>query len=124
MGGFPLGSVHVVSWPMGFEMLMGLGMVGHVHDRLDCSFNVVLLYVLPLHVSACQKKGLWRTIAKEVRSLGVYGRRSTPGRKQWEDQRRWAQKTEEAQLGMASQRGRGARRTLTPNGPHTGSGLP
>ncbi|KAJ1201217.1 hypothetical protein NDU88_005031 [Pleurodeles waltl] len=35
-------------------------------------------------------------------------------RKRWEDIRRWRKKTAEAQLGMASQRGRGARRTMTP----------
>ncbi|KAJ1215210.1 hypothetical protein NDU88_002819 [Pleurodeles waltl] len=51
---------------------------------------------------------------KEVWTLGVCGRRSTHCRKQWEDLRPWAQKTAEAQLGMASQRERGARRTLTP----------
>ncbi|KAJ1139118.1 hypothetical protein NDU88_005495 [Pleurodeles waltl] len=62
-------------------------------------------------VSAHQKKGIWRAIAKDVRTLG-------------EDLRRWTLKTAEAQLGMASQRGRGARRTLTPpDVPHTGSGL-
>ncbi|KAJ1139938.1 hypothetical protein NDU88_006300 [Pleurodeles waltl] len=37
-----------------------------------------------------------------------------PLRKRWEDLRRWSKKTAEAQLGMASQRGRGARRTMTP----------
>ncbi|KAJ1179388.1 hypothetical protein NDU88_004622 [Pleurodeles waltl] len=46
-----------------------------------------------------------------MRTLGVYGRRSTHCRKWWDDLRR---KMAEAQLGMASQRGRGARRTLTP----------
>ncbi|KAJ1094124.1 hypothetical protein NDU88_007208 [Pleurodeles waltl] len=35
-------------------------------------------------------------------------------RKRWEDIRRCSKKTAEAQLGMASQRGRGARRTMTP----------
>ncbi|KAJ1104012.1 hypothetical protein NDU88_001427 [Pleurodeles waltl] len=61
-------------------------------------------------VSAYQKKGIWRAIAKDVRTLGVYDRQSTHSHKQWEDLRRWARKTAEAQLGMASQRGRGARR--------------
>ncbi|KAJ1130753.1 hypothetical protein NDU88_009101 [Pleurodeles waltl] len=37
-----------------------------------------------------------------------------PLRKRWEDIRRWSKKTAEAQLGMASQCGRGARRTMTP----------
>ncbi|KAJ1130714.1 hypothetical protein NDU88_009064 [Pleurodeles waltl] len=41
-------------------------------------------------------------------------RRGTHCRKRWEDIRRWSKKTAEAQLGMASQRGRGARRTMTP----------
>ncbi|KAJ1192562.1 hypothetical protein NDU88_001869 [Pleurodeles waltl] len=49
-----------------------------------------------------------------MRTLGVYGRRSTHCQKRWEDQRRWARKTTEAQLGMASQQGRGTHRTLTP----------
>ncbi|KAJ1184856.1 hypothetical protein NDU88_001653 [Pleurodeles waltl] len=61
-----------------------------------------------------QKKGIWRAIAKEVWTLGVYGRQSKHCQKRWEDLRRWARKTAEAQLGMASQRGRSARRTLTP----------
>ncbi|KAJ1095482.1 hypothetical protein NDU88_000645 [Pleurodeles waltl] len=65
-------------------------------------------------VSAHQKKDVWRAIANDVRTLGVYGRQSTHFRKWWEDLRRWARKTAEAQLGMSSQRGRGARRTLTP----------
>ncbi|KAJ1170953.1 hypothetical protein NDU88_002824, partial [Pleurodeles waltl] len=34
--------------------------------------------------------------------------------KRWEDLCRWSKKTAEAQLGLASQRGRGARRTMTP----------
>ncbi|KAJ1106924.1 hypothetical protein NDU88_004322 [Pleurodeles waltl] len=41
------------------------------------------------------------------------GRESTHCRKRWEDLRRWAQKTAEAQLGMATQQGSGARRDLT-----------
>ncbi|KAJ1081848.1 hypothetical protein NDU88_002021 [Pleurodeles waltl] len=65
-------------------------------------------------VSAHQKKGIWRAIAKDVRTLGVYHRRSTHCLKRWEDLRHWSKKTAEAQLGMASQRGRGARRTMTP----------
>ncbi|KAJ1151730.1 hypothetical protein NDU88_004510 [Pleurodeles waltl] len=62
-------------------------------------------------VSAHQKKGIWRAIAKDILTLGVYGRQSTHCRKRREDLRRWAQKMAEAQLGMAFQRGRGARRT-------------
>ncbi|KAJ1216626.1 hypothetical protein NDU88_004227 [Pleurodeles waltl] len=74
-----------------------------------------LLYGPPdKQVSAHQKKDIWRAIAKDVRTLGVYHRRSTHCRKRWEDIRRWSKKTAEAQLGMASQRGRGARRTMTP----------
>ncbi|KAJ1125563.1 hypothetical protein NDU88_003991 [Pleurodeles waltl] len=70
-------------------------------------------------VRALQKKGIWRVIAKDVRTLGVYGRH-----KWWDDLKHWARKKAEAQLGMASQRGRGARPTLTPpDGPHTGGGL-
>ncbi|KAJ1202522.1 hypothetical protein NDU88_006321 [Pleurodeles waltl] len=65
-------------------------------------------------VSAHQKKDIWRAIAKEVRTLGVYHRRSTHCQKRWEDIRRWSKKTAEAQLEMDSQRGRGARRTMTP----------
>ncbi|KAJ1150070.1 hypothetical protein NDU88_002868 [Pleurodeles waltl] len=95
-------------------MVMERGMVDHVCDRLDCLSNGVLLSVLPLQVSVHQKKGKWRAIAKEVRTFRVYGRWSTHCRKQWEDPRRWAWKTAEAQLGMASQQGKGALRTLTP----------
>ncbi|KAJ1152594.1 hypothetical protein NDU88_005369 [Pleurodeles waltl] len=65
-------------------------------------------------VSAHQKKDIWRAIGKDVRTLGVHHRRRTHCRKRWEDIRRWSKKTAEAQLGMASQRGRGARRTMTP----------
>ncbi|KAJ1210503.1 hypothetical protein NDU88_005867 [Pleurodeles waltl] len=65
-------------------------------------------------VSAHQKKDIWRAIAKDIRTLVVYHRRSTHCRKRWEDIRRWSKKTAEAQLGMSSQRGRGARRTMTP----------
>ncbi|KAJ1170274.1 hypothetical protein NDU88_002154 [Pleurodeles waltl] len=50
-----------------------------------------------------RKKGIWRAIAKEVPTLGVFDRRSTHCRKRWEDLRRWARKTAEAQLGLASQ---------------------
>ncbi|KAJ1108861.1 hypothetical protein NDU88_006231 [Pleurodeles waltl] len=69
---------------------------------------------ISLQVSTHQKKGIRHAIAKDVRTLGFYGRQSTHCQKQWENLRRWAQKTAEVQLGMASQRGRGARRTLTP----------
>ncbi|KAJ1141712.1 hypothetical protein NDU88_008040 [Pleurodeles waltl] len=65
-------------------------------------------------VSAHQKRDMWRAIAKEVRTLGAHQRRGTHCRKRWEDIRRCSKKTAEAQLGMASQRGRGARRTMTP----------
>ncbi|KAJ1190302.1 hypothetical protein NDU88_007040 [Pleurodeles waltl] len=74
-----------------------------------------LLYCPPdKQVSAHKKKDIWCAIAKEVRTLGVYHRRSTHCRKRWEDIRCWSKKTEEAQLGMASQRGRGASHTMTP----------
>ncbi|KAJ1135701.1 hypothetical protein NDU88_002136 [Pleurodeles waltl] len=74
-----------------------------------------LLYGPPdQQVSAYQKIDIWRAIAKDVRTLGVHHRRGTHCRKRWEDIRRWSRKTAEAQLGMASQRGRGASRTLTP----------
>ncbi|KAJ1176397.1 hypothetical protein NDU88_001678 [Pleurodeles waltl] len=65
-------------------------------------------------VCAHQKKDIWRAIAKDVWTLGVYRRQSTHCRKRWEDIRRWCKKTAEAQLGMDSQRGSGARRTMTP----------
>ncbi|KAJ1207455.1 hypothetical protein NDU88_002846 [Pleurodeles waltl] len=74
-----------------------------------------LLYGPPdQQVSAHQKKDIWRAIAKDLQTVGVHQRRSTHCRKRWEDIRRWSKKTAEAQLGMASQRGRGARRTMTP----------
>ncbi|KAJ1177678.1 hypothetical protein NDU88_002930 [Pleurodeles waltl] len=76
-------------------------------------------------VSAYQKTDIWRAIAKEVRTLGVHQRQSTHCRKRWEDIRRWSKKTAEAQLGMAFQRGRGARRTMSPpDVPDPGGGLP
>ncbi|KAJ1118791.1 hypothetical protein NDU88_006978 [Pleurodeles waltl] len=63
-----------------------------------------LLYGPPdKQVSAHQKKDSWRAIAKNVRTLGVYHRRSTHCCKRWEDIHRWSKKTAEAQLGMASQ---------------------
>ncbi|KAJ1155650.1 hypothetical protein NDU88_008379 [Pleurodeles waltl] len=65
-------------------------------------------------VSAHQKKGIWCAIAKDDRTMGVYHRQSTHCRKRWEGLRRWSKKTAEVQLGMASQCGRGARRTMTP----------
>ncbi|KAJ1199120.1 hypothetical protein NDU88_002958 [Pleurodeles waltl] len=65
-------------------------------------------------VSAHQKKDTWRALAKDVRTLGVYQRRSTHCHKRWEDIRRWSKKMAEAQLGMASQCERGARCTMTP----------
>ncbi|KAJ1093878.1 hypothetical protein NDU88_006967 [Pleurodeles waltl] len=85
-----------------------------------------LLYGPPdKQVSAHQKSDIWRAIAKEVRTLGAYQRRGTHCRKRWEDIRCCSKKTAEAQLGMASQRGRGARRTMTPlMFPDPGSGLP
>ncbi|KAJ1179887.1 hypothetical protein NDU88_005118 [Pleurodeles waltl] len=56
------------------------------------------------------EKGYW---AKDIQTLGVFDRRSTPCHKQCGDLRCWARKTAKAQLGMASQRGRGVHRTLT-----------
>ncbi|KAJ1131160.1 hypothetical protein NDU88_009502 [Pleurodeles waltl] len=74
-----------------------------------------LLYGPPdQQVSAHQKKDIWCAIAKDVRTLGVHQGRSTHCRKRWEDIRSWSKKTAEAQLGMASQCGRSARRTMTP----------
>ncbi|KAJ1083541.1 hypothetical protein NDU88_003699 [Pleurodeles waltl] len=66
------------------------------------------------YVSAHQKRAHWHAIVTEVRTLGVYNRRSNHCRKRWEDLRRWARKITEAQLGKSSQRGRGACRVLTP----------
>ncbi|KAJ1083569.1 hypothetical protein NDU88_003727 [Pleurodeles waltl] len=74
-----------------------------------------LLYGPPdQQVSTHQKRDIWRAIAKEVRTLGAHQRRGTHCRKRWEIIRRCSKKTAEAQLGMASQRGRGAHRTMTP----------
>ncbi|KAJ1082096.1 hypothetical protein NDU88_002266 [Pleurodeles waltl] len=73
-----------------------------------CGNEVMRLTLCAIAVSAHQKKGIWRAIPKDVRTLWVYGRRSTHCRKRWEDLRCWARKTAESQLGMASQRGRGA----------------
>ncbi|KAJ1131595.1 hypothetical protein NDU88_009930 [Pleurodeles waltl] len=74
-----------------------------------------LLYGPPdQQVSAHQKRDIWHAIAKEVWTLGAHQRRGTHCWKRWEDIRRCSKKMAEAQLGMASQRGRGARRTMTP----------
>ncbi|KAJ1137907.1 hypothetical protein NDU88_004303 [Pleurodeles waltl] len=75
--------------------------------------------VLPLYAKLYgqleeQVRRLWQAIAKEVQTLEVYNRQSTHCRKRWEDLRHWSRKTAEAQLGKASQQGRGAYRTLTP----------
>ncbi|KAJ1141508.1 hypothetical protein NDU88_007838 [Pleurodeles waltl] len=85
-----------------------------------------LLYGPPdQQVSAHQKKDIWRAIAKDVQTLGVHHRQSTHCCKRWEDIRRWSKKTAEAQLGMASQCGRGGRRTMTrPDVRDPGGGLP
>ncbi|KAJ1206125.1 hypothetical protein NDU88_001534 [Pleurodeles waltl] len=65
-------------------------------------------------VSTHQKKDILRAIALDVRTLVVHHGRSTHCRKRWEDIPRWSKETVEAQLGMASQRGRGAQCTMTP----------
>ncbi|KAJ1198848.1 hypothetical protein NDU88_002687 [Pleurodeles waltl] len=109
-GGSVHGARQVMCEPMDLEM--GIG--GHMYDRLDCMCNDVLLSILPQQVSAHQKKGLWRAITMDMWMLEVYNRWSTHCRKQWKDLRCWARKTAEAQLGMASQLGRGAHRNLTP----------
>ncbi|KAJ1170328.1 hypothetical protein NDU88_002206 [Pleurodeles waltl] len=74
-----------------------------------------LLYGPPdQQVSAHQKRDIWHAIAKEVRTLGAHQKRGSHCRKRWEDICHCSKKTAEAQLGMASQRGRGARRNMTP----------
>ncbi|KAJ1153162.1 hypothetical protein NDU88_005924 [Pleurodeles waltl] len=74
-----------------------------------------LLYGPPdQQVSAHQKRDIWCAIAKEVRTLGAHQRRGTHCRKRWEDIRRCSKKTAEAQLGIVSQHGSGACRTMTP----------
>ncbi|KAJ1187022.1 hypothetical protein NDU88_003801 [Pleurodeles waltl] len=90
-------------------------------EDLDKLVDGVLPQYTPLYgppdkqVSTHQEKeDIWRAIAKDVLTLGIYHRRSTHCRKRWEEIRRWSKKTAEAQLGMASQSGRGARRTMTP----------
>ncbi|KAJ1211572.1 hypothetical protein NDU88_006930 [Pleurodeles waltl] len=87
-----------------------LGMVVCSQDVGEC----LLESGFPGPVSAHQKKGIWHAIAKEVRTLGVFDRRSTHCRKRWEDLRRCAKKTAEAQLGLAPQQGRSVCRTMTP----------
>ncbi|KAJ1218575.1 hypothetical protein NDU88_006153 [Pleurodeles waltl] len=79
--------------------------------------QTTLIVILCPTLAPCQRppgKDIWRAIAKDVRALGGPHRRSTHCRKRWEDIRRWSKKTGESQLGMASQRRRGARRTMTP----------
>ncbi|KAJ1173997.1 hypothetical protein NDU88_005821 [Pleurodeles waltl] len=86
------------------------------HRRQDLQFWLHGILV-PRGVSAHQKKGIWHAIAKDVWTLGVYGRRSTallemvggPEKLGTED---------------GGDPAGGARRTLTPpDGPHTGGGL-
>ncbi|KAJ1154296.1 hypothetical protein NDU88_007049 [Pleurodeles waltl] len=74
-------------------------------EELERLMDVVLPQYGQLHgppdqqVSAHQKKGIWHAIAKDMRTLGAYGRQSTHCQKWWEDLRRWARKTVEVQLG-------------------------
>ncbi|KAJ1208650.1 hypothetical protein NDU88_004033 [Pleurodeles waltl] len=111
------GTYHMGSWK--WHVLQGKG-PAFTNEELEKLIDEVLplcakLYDWPeVQISAHQKRGLWHAIAKEVRTLGVYNRQSTHCRKRWEDLRRWARKICEAQLGKSSQRGRGARRALTP----------
>ncbi|KAJ1115080.1 hypothetical protein NDU88_003308 [Pleurodeles waltl] len=72
---------------------------------VDGVFPQYKLLYGPPDKQAHQKKGIWRAIAKEVRTLGVYHSRSTQGGKRWEDVRRLTKKMVEAQLGLASQCG-------------------
>ncbi|KAJ1186941.1 hypothetical protein NDU88_003721 [Pleurodeles waltl] len=81
-----------------------------IHLRLELSQE----RTYTASVRAHEKIGIWRAIAKEVRTLGVHHRRGTHCRKRWEDIRRGTKKTAESLLGMASQRRRGACRQLTP----------
>ncbi|KAJ1217625.1 hypothetical protein NDU88_005218 [Pleurodeles waltl] len=82
-------------------------------EYVEFGFHAVLIPRGLYGGQRLSKKGIWRAIAKDVRTLGVYCRWSTHCHKRLEDLRCWARKTAEAQLGMASQRGRGTRRTLT-----------
>ncbi|KAJ1209631.1 hypothetical protein NDU88_005005 [Pleurodeles waltl] len=99
-----------------YSMVLQTNRVGmwatHLDSAVGNDFSSSPVHIM--EVSAHQKKDIWRAIAKDVRTLGVHHRRSTHCRKRWEDIRRWSKKTAEAQLGMASQCGRGARRTMTP----------
>ncbi|KAJ1099827.1 hypothetical protein NDU88_004922 [Pleurodeles waltl] len=54
-------------------------MVGHSCYCLDCLSNGVLLSALLLRVSAHQKKGIWRAIAKEVWTLAEHPLSQTMG---------------------------------------------
>ncbi|KAJ1186986.1 hypothetical protein NDU88_003765 [Pleurodeles waltl] len=64
------------------------------------------------------EKGYMACIAKDVRTLGVYGRRSTHCRKRWEDLRRGGP----AGDGLPTRKGSPSNPD-PPDGPHTGSGL-
>ncbi|KAJ1105893.1 hypothetical protein NDU88_003297 [Pleurodeles waltl] len=92
---------------------MGRGMVGHECYRQDGRTNIFPCVHFPAgqHPS---EKGNMACHHQGRADPGVYGRQSTHCRKRSDDLRRWAWKTTEAHLGMASQRGRGAHRTLTP----------
>ncbi|KAJ1157378.1 hypothetical protein NDU88_010091 [Pleurodeles waltl] len=66
-----------------------------------------------MQVNAHRKKEIWKVIAKMIRTLEVHSRQSAHCRKRWDDLRCWAWKITEAQLGLSSQCGRDARRTMT-----------
>ncbi|KAJ1089795.1 hypothetical protein NDU88_002939 [Pleurodeles waltl] len=77
-----------------------------------------------LQFSAHQNKGKWRAIAKNLRTLGVYDRRSTHCRKEWEDLRCWERKMAEAQLGNGPPTRKGCLLDPDPpDVPHIGGGL-
>ncbi|KAJ1204287.1 hypothetical protein NDU88_008068 [Pleurodeles waltl] len=76
-----------------------------------------MLYLFPCTIPVGQRppeEGYLACHRQGHRALVVHHRWSTHCRKRWEDICRWSKKTAEAQLGMASQCGRGARRTMTP----------
>ncbi|KAJ1089283.1 hypothetical protein NDU88_002434, partial [Pleurodeles waltl] len=59
------------------------------------------------------RKEIWRAISQKVQTLGVHSRHSAHCCKRWKDLRRWVQKIAEVQLGLSSQRGQGACRSMT-----------
>ncbi|KAJ1192986.1 hypothetical protein NDU88_002292 [Pleurodeles waltl] len=91
----------------------GMGPGGHECNRQDGRSNTFSCEYFLCRSAPIKTRVYGVPSPRTLRTLQVYSRRSTHCQNLWEDLRRWAQKMAEGQLKMASQRGRGARQTLT-----------